>query len=1033
MSPLTTRLRGLAATLALVAFTVGVPAVLLAIDAVPDPGAFSWSRLTSPDDGTVALQVITAVCWITWAVFTYQLIASIVSQIRGIRAPQLRGLVLPQAAADRLVAAAALLFVALPAATAFLPQPKAEAAVTATPPPSAAPRTAEPAKPDLITHRSAPTTTGPATERYTVKRGDSLWKIAEERLGDGTRYVELVDLNQAVLSGRPDFLLPGTVLNVPIAEPPPQDQGKCEGEYVVQPGDTLSEIAEKELGDADAYPTIFEASQSTIQTNGSHLTNPDLIRPGWKLAIPGQTNPSQPKNPKHIHQPNIPNPNIPDPNVADPSVAEPSVPAPNVPATPPPTEETPPEAVEPAPQQIDHQAAPDGGVSDWMLPGLAGAGAVFGAAFWLVLRARRRTQLRYRRPGRVIAPPPEDLLPAEKTAFVTASALAPRIEELDAALKALDLRPRIITVTLSDTAIDVTLATEADLASPWTGSGTNWQIALADVPNDRDAFPPYPLLVSIGQNDQGSFVFLNLEELRTATVTGDPDRKAAFARHLAAELTVNPWAIVNQIHVLGLDSELASFHLGRIRTHPPGDTAFIATLARDLAATDPDVDPDDFYAAIIAAPHCPATDLDELTTQLDTATGRTATTLVDLAGQPLPGSTHLHLATNGRLTATSLGLDLSAAGLDEEEARACALLLDLTLDEHTVPIPRSPRPTAIADLGGALVDDLTAPRTDEPAGPSSLLPLDVHAYTESAATTTQDIEELAPAATPTAAAAVQNADPTLDEDLARWESPIPVAPKLTLLGPVSARTMGDATATAHRRPYYLEILAFLALHPEGVTAEQLAEAIRIRPDKARSEMSVVRTWLGTNRTGDQYLPKAQQSHEPGVAATYSVRGVVCDLDLFRRLRARGQSRGADGMPDLISALHMVSGEPFTDLRKDGWSWLLEGHRLDHILTAAIVDIGHIVTTHALTAGDLDMADFASQIAIGAAPYDDIANLDRAEVERAAGDVDAANSRLRNDVLNRSDDELGPIELPPRTAEIVGRKRLSTTSARPRTG
>ena len=53
------------------------------------------------------------------------------------------------------------------------------------------------------------------TERYTVKRGDSLWKIAEERLGDGTRYVELVALNEAVLDGRPDFLLPGTVLKVP--------------------------------------------------------------------------------------------------------------------------------------------------------------------------------------------------------------------------------------------------------------------------------------------------------------------------------------------------------------------------------------------------------------------------------------------------------------------------------------------------------------------------------------------------------------------------------------------------------------------------------------------------------------------------------------------------------------------------------------------------------------------------------------------------------------------------------------------------
>ena len=123
MNSANSRLRGLLATLALVGFMVGVPVVLVAIDALPDPSAFTWSRLTSQDDGTLALQVITAVCWIAWAVFTCQLIASIVSQVRGIRTPRLPGLAVPQLAADRLVAAAALLFVAVPAVSAVLPQP----------------------------------------------------------------------------------------------------------------------------------------------------------------------------------------------------------------------------------------------------------------------------------------------------------------------------------------------------------------------------------------------------------------------------------------------------------------------------------------------------------------------------------------------------------------------------------------------------------------------------------------------------------------------------------------------------------------------------------------------------------------------------------------------------------------------------------------------------------------------------------------------------------------------------------------------
>ena len=117
----------------------------------------------------------------------------------------------------------------------------------------------------------------------------------------------------------------------------------------------------------------------------------------------------------------------------------------------------------------------------------------------------------------------------------------------------------------------------------------------------EDSFPPYPLLVSVGQTDDGSFLFLNLEELRTVTVTGDADRKAAFARHLAAELAVNPWSIVTTVDLLGLGSDLASFNLGRVRTHPAGDTDFIGELARNLSSITEPVDPDDFHAVIIAS------------------------------------------------------------------------------------------------------------------------------------------------------------------------------------------------------------------------------------------------------------------------------------------------------------------------------------------------------------------------------------------------------------------------------------------------
>ena len=1013
------RLRGFAAALALVAFMLGVPALLLAIDATPDPGAFSWSRLTSPDDGTLVLQVIAVVCWVAWTIFTCQLIASIVSQGRGMRVPRVPGLAVPQLAADRLVAAAALLFVAIPTTTALLPQPQAEGAVTAAPLP-AAPISAAPAPMQLATPPAAPTKPEPATERYTVKRGDSLWKIAEERLGDGTRYVELVDLNEPVLRGRPDFLLPGTVLKVPLAEAAP------EGEYVVQPGDTLSAIAEEELGDAAAYRSIFEASRGTAQAQGAHLSDPDLILPGWRLTIPGPADHVAPP-PKHAVPPQDPPPAVPPATAsAPPSTAPPAAPSAS-PSAPPTTSD----ATSAPHTQAD---ADQSDVPAWLLPGLAGTGAVFGAAFWIVLRTQRRTQLRWRRPGRIMAPPPPEVAQAEKTARVTATSLAPRIQELDAALRSLEpTKVRIITATLTGEDIGIRLAAPVDLPAPWTGSGDAWRISLADVPQDRDAFPPYPLLVSVGQDDGGAFVFLNLEELRVVSVTGDADRKAAFARHLAAELAVNPWSIVNHVDVLGLGSDLASFHLGRVNTHPAGDTAFIATIAEHVSDPVAGSDPDDFYAAIIATAERPADQLDDLAVALDGFTGRTAAALVDVAGEPRPTGAHLHLSAVGRLTCSNLGLDVAAAGLSENEARACAVLLDLTLDSEDVPVPRSTDSSAVADRGGALIEELTEPRAEEgPAGDSSLLPLDAHVYAEVAATTVEDIDTLAPAAAPEAEAVVAGDDPGLDDDLARWESPTLTSTKLTLLGPVGARTTGDAKTTTARRPYYVELLAYLVLHPEGSTADDLAEAFGITRERARVSMSNLRRWLGTDpNTKTPYLPDAKQTHTSGALAAYKVQGVLCDLDLFRRLRTRAQSRGAAGMDDLISALRLVTGEPFSRLHDRHWSWLLEGERWDHIMTSAIVDVGHLVSAHALANDDSALALWAARTAYAAAPYDEVAQLDVIQAVAAGGDDEQAKKQLADKVFNRRDDDQPPIELPQRTAEIVENKNWVRSRSRSR--
>lgn len=52
-------------------------------------------------------------------------------------------------------------------------------------------------------------------ELYEVQKGDCLWNIAEDRLGDGTRWAELYKANQETIGANPNLLMPGMELQIP--------------------------------------------------------------------------------------------------------------------------------------------------------------------------------------------------------------------------------------------------------------------------------------------------------------------------------------------------------------------------------------------------------------------------------------------------------------------------------------------------------------------------------------------------------------------------------------------------------------------------------------------------------------------------------------------------------------------------------------------------------------------------------------------------------------------------------------------------
>jgi LysM repeat protein len=61
---------------------------------------------------------------------------------------------------------------------------------------------------------TAATRTVTSTKTYTVKKGDSLWKIAEKYLGAGSRYMEIYNANKSKLKNS-NTIYPGQILNIP--------------------------------------------------------------------------------------------------------------------------------------------------------------------------------------------------------------------------------------------------------------------------------------------------------------------------------------------------------------------------------------------------------------------------------------------------------------------------------------------------------------------------------------------------------------------------------------------------------------------------------------------------------------------------------------------------------------------------------------------------------------------------------------------------------------------------------------------------
>lgn len=985
------RLTAIAAALGLAIIVIGLPLLLIATHNVAAPRLgwsvqALWQALLSPDDGTLLVTVVKIVGWLSWAVLTVSIAVEIVSRLRHIPVPQLRGLAWPQLLARGLVTAVLAGFLAVnnvndlaTGAAASPPVPTAGA------PAAAAPLHAPNRNPASHTHR------------YTVKRGD-----------------------------------------------------------------TLSEIALEELGDGHAYPRIYNASKRTVQPDGRKLTDPDLIIPGWQLTIPdGDTDKTTTKaadrsRTDHDKQPTQPA-TTPVPSKQAPSApAEPSL-TPTVASqgTAPPqtgTGQQPPAA---APTESDHVTPA------WQVAGMAGAGALLAGALWLLLHQRRRAQQRARRPGRTIAEPPPGLAPVEKTLIHIGAPTSDLVAAIHHGLRRLaaDLTkagqplPTLHSLRITENTISVEFTTPLVLPAPWQQAEepTHWQTdrdAVQADPADEDAPPPWPQLVTVGMDDEGGWRMLNLEAFGVVSISGDPDFAADLARYLVSELGVVPWARDLRVDCLDICQELAALNPARIHCHDTADiiadTVAAAVTTNDLLAATAGATieqarssqlGDRLWDSRILVTSPGATDVDTLVDLIQTQPGTTATSLLLVAEQEQVVGVELHVGDDGRLRIHSLGLDLVANGLTPSEALGCAALLAAGDTLEDAPIPTTDEPAAeweeYCDEAGQLREELTLPRDAQSTGSATtILPGQDDHWIANTANTTEDLAALAPLVPTQVSRKIEAIDPTLDDDLALWAAKHCDRPRLSVLGASRLRVGpgGDPTATAKRRPYYTEIVSYLATK-HGATTEEVATAMRLGLDRVRKDMNVLRNWLGDNpRTGHNFIPDATHHDEAirrGVGL-YLVEDLLVDANLFRRLRLRAEARGTEGLPDLLAALRLVKGAPYEDLRIRGRAWLTDG-RPDRYLLCAIVDVAHLVTSVALEAGDLNQARAAAELALLVAPDETMPALDLAAVAAKQGRDAEAAALARSVVDWRDGSGDAPVELPERAERILRTHRWLETS------
>ena len=824
-----------------------------------------------------------------------------------------------------------------------------------------------------------------------VAPGDTLWDIAQETLGDGSRYDQIAAASTDLQAdGRrltdPDLIRPGWHLTVPstsVAAPTP------------------------------GYPPARKVAGHSPATAPADKV-PHVVRPGAPArAITPVLPPSLPSA------------------TAEPVIGEHSTP--------------------PTQQNVPRQHLDDIVADGVVVRTAAGIGALLAAGLLVLLGAKRARQQRRRRPGQRIAMPPPDLATAELALRHVEDPTG--LAQVDQALRTLSLLlgqagrvlPSLRLVRLTAQQIELYLTEPAVLPPPFTGTSdpTIWTLdgdAALPPSSELEAVPaPYPSLVTVGHDLDDAHLLLDLEYVGALAVDGDPESCLAIMAAIAAELATSSWADDLQITVIGcLPTLPAALGESRVRYLPTLEGLLPALEHRtaDVRAALTSNGLDGLHHARTANPghylHGNAWTPEILLLNGPVAPDARARLDAVLHDLPHVGVAAITTGCDGlgewtlRLdgaTRDQLGLaELTPIGLALRPQRLAAADLDQLLALFTIadlPAVTSPAGEAtpsltcaeeptLSDLGSRLETVVTSATTGVEMALG--IPVTIDATTtrqgpgpigidQSPATRT-DLDERSPlGATPELA---PDTDQTPDGDAPADPQP----PMVQILGPVEILRPRGAVEPSKRRQL-TEIAAYLALHP-GSDHYGLSEAIwpgaRAVDNTRHTALSKLRKWLGTSEAGIDYVPRVV---EDGYRLHPDVR---TDWQLWQALLPDGP--GCASTATLTAALDLVKGKPFAGTNPRRYAWA-ERDRQDMI--SAIVDVAHELARRALLDADATLARSAAAAGLQADPGAELLWRDALKAEWLAGDHEGLVSTA--DRLSALAEELGD-DLEPETIELL---------------